>query len=235
MSHLSRHQNKDLIKKLIFFLVGIILIGILVFQIGLKSIINTTLFINSAISGNDAGESSQSDEDFFGTLRIYEPPNATNSAEIIISGEVSEYDKLQFYINNTKVDEKKAKESFEEQIGKLKSGENKVYVVALSANGKNKKESEHFTVYYKNEPPSLEIGTPKDGDTVSKQEIQIEGKTDPNVSVSVNAQPVVVDYQGNFKKTFRLKEGENKLVFKAEDEAGNTKETTLTIRFVRDE
>lgn len=235
MSHLARHQNKDTIKKLVL-LVGIVgAVGFLALQVGLKSIINATLFINEATSGEDASTTAQTESDFFGTLQLDEPTSATNSAEIIVTGSTSEFDTLQFFINNTKVEEKSAEDSFEEKIGKLKVGENTLYVVAKTKNGKNKKESARYTVYYKNEPPKLEISMPKDGDTVTKQDLQIEGKTESNVSVSVNNQPIVVDYQGNFKKSFRLKEGENKLQFIAEDEAGNRKEATITIRYQRDE
>lgn len=235
MSHLTRHQNKDTIKKLLILVVIIGAVGFFAIQVGLKSLINATLFINEATSSGEETSTDQTESDFFGTLQFDEPVSATNSAEIIVTGSSSEFDTLQFFINNTKVEEKSAKESFEEKIGKLKVGENTLYVVARTKNGKNKKESSRYTVYYKNEPPKLEINMPKDGDNVTKQDLQIEGKTDANVSVSVNNQPVVVDYQGNFKKSLRLKEGENKLQFIAEDEAGNKKETTLTIRYQRDE
>ena len=236
MSHLSRHQNKDIIKKLAFFIIGIGILGFFAIQIGLKSIINTTLFLNETMSGNATENNSpEKSSDFFGTLNVDEPPNATNSADIMVSGESSEYEKLEYYINNTKVKEGTAKDSFEEKIGKLKPGENSVYILAKTEDGKNKKESARYTVYYKNEPPKLEINSPKDGDTVSKQDIQIEGKTDAEASVSVNNQPIVVDYQGNFKKTFRLKEGENKLNFVAEDEAGNRKESSITVKYQKDE
>ena len=235
MSHLARHQNKDAIKKLLILVVIIGAVGFLAIQVGLKSLINATLLINEATSNSEDTTADQLESDFFGTLQLDEPVSATNSAEIIVTGSSSEFDTLQFFINNTKVEEKSAKESFEEKIGKLKVGENTLYVVARTKNGKNKKDSSRYTVYYKNEPPKLEITMPKDGDNVTKQDLQIEGKTDANVSVSVNNQPIVVDYQGNFKKSLRLKEGENKLQFVAEDEAGNKKEATMTIRYQRDE
>lgn len=235
MSHLSRHQKKENLKKILLFLIGIGLLSFLAFQIGLKSLINATLLLNNSLSGKTAQESEAEESDFFGTLNVEDPPTATNAAEIIMSGETSEYDSVIFYINNTKAAEKKVTDTFEVQIGKLKEGENKIYVVAKTNDDKHKRESERYTVIYKKEPPTLEINTPKDGDTISKQEIQLEGKTDPNVTVSVNNRPVVVDYQGSFKKSFRLSEGENKLNFVAEDEAGNKKETTITIRYQRDE
>lgn len=235
MSHLSRHQNKELIKKLGFFLIGIALLSFAAFQIGLKSIINTTLLLNNVISGSTTAEDTEVNEAFFGTLRVDDPPNATNSAEIFISGDAGDFDNLVFYINNTKVEETKAKDSFNEKIGKLRAGENTIYVVAQTTKGNNKKESEKYTVFYKNQPPTLEVNTPKEGDTVSKQEIQLEGKTDTKVNIWVNNQPVVVDYQGNFKKSYRLKEGENKLLFLAEDEAGNTEQVELTVKYQKDE
>ncbi len=235
MSHLRKHQNKEIIKKVLFFLIGIALLGFFAFQSGLKSIINATLFLNTAISGTSETEYDAASEDFLGILTVDEPPHATSSSEIIISGVTTDFEKLDFYINNTKVSSIPAKESFEEKIGKLKVGENTVSVIAQTKNGKNKKESEKYTVYYKNEPPELEITAPKNGDTVTKQDIQFEGKTDPGVTISVNNLPVVVNYEGNFKKSMRLKEGDNRFIFRAKDEAGNTEETEITVKYERED
>ena len=72
-------------------------------------------------------------------------------------------------------------------------------------------------------------------ETKTKQELSVEGKTDVGVTVRINNQPVVVDVQGNFKKSIRLKEGENTLEVIAEDDAGNQEKKEIKVKYQKDE
>lgn len=206
------------------------------FQAGLKSIINSTVFLNN-VTGKNTETTQEKEDDFFGILNVDEPESATNAAKLIVSGDATEYEKVEYYINNVRVDTGKIKSNgiFSEEIGNLKSGENKIYVIAVSKDGKHEKESEVYIVTYKNEKPKLEIETPKDGDTVNKSEIQIKGTTDKDVTVRVNNQHVVIDLAGNFTTTYRLKEGDNKLEISATDIAGNIEKKEMTVKYEKGE
>lgn len=208
----------------------------ILFQVGLKTLIGATVLLNASNEDTN-NESSSSSELFIGSLSLDEPPTATNSAEFIITGEANAYDIVEFYINNTKIKEKKltSKKSFKETIGKLKQGENRVYVITKTKDEKQKKKSEIFTVVYKKDELEIEINSPKDGQTISKEEILIEGKTEPETTVHINNQPVVVDFEGKFKISYRLKEGENKLEFVARDIAGNVETKSITVTYEKDE
>jgi hypothetical protein len=220
------------------FVLIILSVGLLffLFQAGLKSIINSTVFINT-ITGKSTDSDIVKEEDFYGILNVDEPESATNAAALIVSGDATEYENVEYYINNVKVDSGKIKSNgtFSEEIGKLKSGENTIYIIAKSKNNKHETKSDVYSVTYLNEKPKLEIESPKDGDKVNKSEVQIKGKTGKEVTIRVNNQHVVIDVSGTFTTTFRLKEGDNKLEITATDIAGNVEKKEITVKYEKDE
>ncbi len=205
------------------------------FQAGLKSIINSTVFINT-VTGKNTEDIAVKEEDFYGILNVDQPEVATNAATLLISGDATDYDQIEYYINNVRVDTGKIKSNgtFTKEIGKLKSGENKIYVIAKTKDDKHEKQSNVYLVLYKSEKPKLEIETPKDGDKVNKNEIQIKGVTDKDVTVRVNGHHIVVDLAGNIISTYLLKEGDNKLEFTATDIAGNVEKKEMTVKYERE-
>ncbi|OGK13965.1 hypothetical protein A3A93_04945 [Candidatus Roizmanbacteria bacterium RIFCSPLOWO2_01_FULL_38_12] len=206
------------------------------FQIGLNSLINAAIFVNSIFSPDNKNVAKQSDT-FYGLLDIDEPPSATSSASLKISGHTAEYDTVDIYLNNIKVDSATPKSSgdFSKTIGSLRSGNNTIYFVANTANDKQEKKSDTYNVEYVSEPPQLEIESPADNAKVASQEIEVKGTTDNGVTLKLNNLPVVVDSQGNFKSSYRLKDGENKLELIATDIAGNETKNTLIVTREKDE
>jgi len=205
--------------------------------IGFRLLINSALFINALINPQSE-ESTQSKQDdaFYGTIDLDEPRTATNSAQIYVSGSVQDFDKVDIYVNNTKAQSVtvKGKSSFNEKVGTLKQGENKIYVIAR-VGSEQTKESDTFTVYYKKEPLKLEIESPTTDMKTSSQDLIIKGITDQGSSLRVNGQPIVIDLSGEFNSTYRLKEGENTLIFVATDAAGNTVEQEIKVTYQKDD
>lgn len=239
MSRLQQHRQKEQTKKILLLLVVIVILMGVFFQIGLKSIISATVFINNLVRGNTTSQNEVPEDaasSFYGIINIDEPEAATSEATIILSGDASEFEKVEFYLNNVKVEDATIKNgSFNEEIGRLREGENKVYILATADSGKIKKKSEVYTVNYINEPPELEIESPKDGDKTTNTEIQVKGKTDKGTSVRVNNFPVVVDFEGNFSTNVRLKEGENTIEVTSTDIAGNTEKKEIKVTREKDE
>ena len=120
-------------------------------------------------------------------------------------------------------------------MGDLKKESNTLYVRAQTNDEKEFKTSSKFTVIYKNDKPKLNISEPQDNSQTSKNEIPVVGTTDKDVSLTLNSRPLVVDYDGSFKNTVRLNEGENKLVFVATDIAGNQESKTITIKYQKED
>lgn len=236
MSRLSQYKKKEMTQKATFLFVVFIVLSILFFTFGFKLVIQSSIFLNNIFSKETVQEEQQSD-DFFGVLDVDPVPNATNSAKIIVSGSTNNYPKIAIYINSKKVSETNVERSgtFSEEVGDLKKGENSVYVRAIAEKEKKSKKSDTYQVTYLSDKPKLEVTEPSDNSTTNKQEIKVAGTTDKDVSISVNNAPVVVDINGKFQTTVRLKDGENKLEIIAEDIAGNQEKKTITVVYKKDD
>ncbi len=236
-SRLYQHKQHENNRKLLGLLFFILILTVFMAIVGFRLLINATIFISGLINPQTE-ETSQTkkNEDFYGIFDLDEPPTATNSAQIYVSGTVEDYDKLDIYINNTKAESVtvKGKSGFNEKIGPLKQGENKIYAIARSGT-EHSKESDTYTVFYKKDPLKLEIESPTPDMKTSAQDLIVKGVTDQGASLRVNGQPVVVDLSGEFSSTYRLKEGENVLMFVATDAAGNTVEQELKVTYQRED
>lgn len=234
MSRLETQQQKQFKKQFLVYTVLFFVIIILFFTFGLRILVNGTVYLTNMLYNQQ--DTKTGDDRFFGQLEVDSIPEATNSAQIRVAGFVSEYKRLDFYLNENKVEEKQVgnDQSFEVTINDLNPGQNELYIKAFADNNKQAK-SEVFTILYKTEKPKLEVSEPKDGDKTNKEEITIAGSTNIDGYIRVNNQPVVVDAQGGFRTTIRLREGENKLEIISSDAAGNEEKQTLTITYEKEE
>lgn len=196
------------------------------------------MFISNVTSGGENTKTAEKKDEFYGSLNIDDIPIATNSARFTVTGTVTNYDELEFYINGKKIKDLtfKSSDSFSEEIGSLQLGQNEVYFKALTKKSKEQKESPKYSILYKTVKPKLEILEPAQETTkTSNQEIKISGKTDQEVFIKINNLPTVIDSSGNFQTTIRLKEGENVIEVTAEDNAGNIERKTFTVSYQKDE
>ena len=209
----------------------VVLVALVVFMatIGLRLLINASYFIGSLAPGKPAVEEKK--DEFFGSLSVDSIPSATNSAEIEVVGSVTNYNTLEFYINDEKVEEKKfpSSDTFTIRIGDLKPGENEIYIKAIEKKQKQEKKTDVYTVVYKNEKPKLEVSEPANDTKTRKTEIKVAGTTNPETFIKVNGLPLVVTSDGQFQTNVQLKEGENKIEVVAEDDAGNSEQKTITV------
>ena len=228
-------QKNKLTRTITLFVIILLISLILVSTVGFKLLLNTSVFVANLFS-KSTPQSLNKTSDVYGSINIDNIPTATNSAKIIVSGSVVNYDKLEFFINDEKVKEEdlKANDSFSEEVGDLEKGNNEVYVKALTADGKSKKTTNTYSVLFKDEKPKLDIKEPQDKAVVSQSEIVLKGATDKEVFIRVNDLPVVVDAAGNFQTSLRLKEGDNMIEVVASDIAGNSETTTLTVNYQKE-
>ena len=230
-------QGKRDIKSTVFIFLGILVVLIyFIFTVGFKIILNGSVYIANLFSKDSTTPLTKS-EDIYGLINIDNIPVATNSARIVVSGSVLNFSNLKFYINGEKVEETDliSSDSFTQEIGDLEKGSNEVFIKASTNDGKNSKKTTIYKVTFIDEKPLLEISDPQDKSTTSKSEIQINGKTNKEIFVKVNDLPIVVDANGNFHTSVRLKEGENSIVVIAADIAGNTEEKTLAVTYQKEE
>lgn len=219
---------------IILYVVILFLILYFIFTFGIKFLLNTSSFISGLFPQPSAKPLSKT-EDNFSSIDIISIPQATNSAKIIISGSILNFDILDFYINAKKVKEiESSSDTFSEEIGDLEKGDNNVYILAKSRNSKVEKNTITYKIFYKNEKPKLEINEPADNSTTHNLEIKVKGSTDKEVYIRVNDLPVIVDANGSFETSVRLKDGDNQIIVFAQDIAGNIETKSLKITYQKD-
>lgn len=74
-------------------------------------------------------------------------------------------------------------------------------------------------------PPHLKVLTPNENDVVANKELTVKGITDPDVTIKVNNQPVLVGDDGNFSVNLNIFEGTKEIVVIAKSRSG--KETVI--------
>lgn len=231
---IETQQQKQFKRQLLIYSIVFFIIILLFFTFGLRILVNGTVYLTNMFSNTQ--DNGQTNDRFFGQLEVDSIPEATNSAKIVVAGFATEYKRLDFYLNDNKIDEKNLgnDQSFEVTLGDLNPGENTFYIKAFSSDSKKQTKSTIYTISYKTEKPKLDISDPKDGDKTHNEEITVAGTTNADSYIRVNNQPVVVDTQGKFSTTVRLKEGENKIEVISSDTAGNEEKKTITITYEKD-
>lgn len=73
-------------------------------------------------------------------------------------------------------------------------------------------------------PPSLEVSQPVADMTTNQGVLEILGKTNPAVYLTINNQEVYIDKEGNFKTEIELSEGINLITIQAKNRFGKTNE-----------
>jgi cytoskeleton protein RodZ len=87
-----------------------------------------------------------------------------------------------------------------------------------------------FQWYQLQRPPTLEISQPESNQVVGPQVI-VSGQTDPEALVTVNAEPVSLQPDGEFEtQVFMPREGLNTITIEAEDGQGKTNLQQRTVR-----
>jgi len=235
MTRLQSHQKKQMVRTIIFYSVILICFFIFILTVGLKVLLNASVFIAN-LTAKKAVQTTSKSDDFIGSVDIDNIPSATNSARIVVSGSILNYDTLTFFINGENIKETNisSQTSFSEEIGDLLKGNNEVYIQAKTKDLIEQKQSQKFTVTYKSDKPKLDIKEPQDNSKTSNTDINVNGSTDKETFIQVNDGPVVVDSQGNFQTSVRLHDGDNKIKITAQDVAGNIEEKTITVTFQKD-
>jgi hypothetical protein len=228
-SRLAKREQKKLSQQIIMFLVGAVAIVLLFWFVVLPA---TIKFVASLGGSENTG----GDDTLPPQVPIFSAPlTATSSAKIILSGfgeAGSELVILQGGTEKTRV-----------TIGddgsfgltmQLEPGENVLSGYSVDQTGNESAESKRYTVVFDDEPPELEITEPVDGANITLRKNQlttIKGTTDENARVELNGRLVYASADGTFSTTYQLSEGDNQLLFKAIDEAGNTTEKTIKVTF----
>ncbi len=230
-SRLNKNLEKKTRKTIVLSIIGIIIVLFLLFKFGIELLVNFSVFL----SGSKAQQNQQSSTQInFIPPPILNPlPSATNSAEIIISGKAQKNMTVSLYINNSKVDQVQVDNDGNYTFSQtLENGDNQIKTRA-EVNNKQSDFSDTFDVIFKNSQPTLDVSYPSDGQQFKKDQntVNVAGKTDPGVSVTVNGFWAVIDDNNNFSYTLPLQNGDNQIKIIATDQAGNKTEKDLKVNY----
>lgn len=232
-SRLKYNLEKRAYHTIVLAVVGIIAIIVVLVLFGTKILIGF-----STLSENFQAKSSPSDSQSK-TKTYVAPPqlnpivDATNSAQIAISGFGEQGQSIHLYRNGELVDKTTVRNDnhFKFPSISLQNGENTIKALAVTADNNKSDYSNEITVNYLSKPPEITINQPHDGQGFDRNAgpVNIEGQTDPGATVTINGFVAIVDDQGKFSYLYKLQDGDNTITAIAKDAAGNQATTTLHI------
>jgi len=218
-------------KNLALNILGIFLIILLVLKFGIPFLVNLSLFLSG--QKNNQVQTVIQDTTFIAPPVLDSFPEATSSANVVISGIASKDQTVNLYINGNLTDNIKTKDDgkfvFKETIS---PGDNTIQTKA-AVNGKESDFSNTIVTTLKSAPPSLNVISPSDGQSFSKDQntANVTGTTDPDVKVTVNGFWAITDSGGNFSYDLPLQNGDNTIKVDAIDLAGNKTEKTIKVNY----
>jgi len=169
------------------------------------------------------------------------PPNvwaeytATNSAQISVYGYGEAEATVTLTLNKNKTGEVITGQdgTFVFDNVSLKEGENDINAVATDQANNTSHPSDTFKVWFYSKPPKLEISQPTDNQKFSgtDNKVEIKGQTGPENKVIINGRMAVVRDDGLFIFSLSLVSGDNTLVIKATDIAGNISQKELIVSY----
>ncbi len=166
--------------------------------------------------------------------RLVVPFEATNSSRIAIKGFAEKNVMVELLKNDVSVGKMLANNAGEFAFGDilLDQGESSFTAIAISDVSGSSDPSKELKVFFKDVLPELLMISPsEDAVTVDNPDIDIAGKSEKGVSVTVNGRVAMVDDAGKFKIRYQLSSGKNNLEIIVTDIAGNVIKKNITITY----
>lgn len=163
------------------------------------------------------------------------PYEATNTAQINISGYSTPGAKVELFVDDERKDtvDVSSDGNFSFKNISLSLGTNNIYGKTIDDAEKESLPSKTLKIIYDNEKPTLSIFEPEDSKTINggEKKIKISGKTEVGANVYINNTQLIVDKEGNFSQTLDINEGDNDFNIKAVDQAFNAREITRKVTY----
>lgn len=231
-SRLEEISQKRSLRNTIIILAGVVSLMVLIFFYGIPLVINLSILADKLRGNNDVdmpvNSASYIAPPVLDTLR-----DATNSAEIIISGSALPNQVIKLYINGKYIEKTTVHDNrnFIFQNIKLEPGDNQIKAKATVPD-KESDYSKNMMIVYRNKEPNLDITSPQDNQSISNgdRQVKVTGKTDPSVRVTVNDYWAIVESDGNFSYLLHLQKGDNTIKVAAVDDAGSKTEKVIKVK-----
>lgn len=234
-SHLKNTRINQSKKTFFLTVSGLIVLIVILAIFGQSILINYSVLL-----GETKEEISITSEvkhpDFITSPMLDRTINATNSANVNLTGFISTTEKVQvrLYVNDELADvvDPDPSGQFKFIDIKLNEGLNKIKSKAV-LKGKTSDYSNILEIRYLKNEPKLVIEYPAEGTsfTSGNSTLSITGKTDPGNSVTINGYTVIIKKEGGFTYDINMKQGDNTFNIIASDSAGNNIEKVIKVNY----
>lgn len=220
-------------KKFIWSIIISLTLFFVLFKWGLPLIIGPLSKINQVPKTTESTTSSNA---FLPPPVLNIPFEATNSAQLLISGNSTPEAKVEIYLDDSLVSSTKTNPSgeFISDLITLTQGTNNIYGKTIDEDDKESLPSKNIQLVYSSDLPPLEISEPSDNKEIKggDKKITISGKTEAEVEVLVNNSRVIVKNDGTFTTTINLNDGDNPINIKATNIFGNSTIKDLVVKYL---
>ncbi len=233
-SRLSKNYQKKSRQTLILSILGIGAVLFLLFRYGIPLISDASFLFGRVTSTSKSSDVKKEEEAPVPAPDIDPLPKATKEQNIKVGGTSLRGLKVALYLNGSIEDETDANDdgTFEFEV-ELTEGDNILKAKAIRQD-KESEFSNSVNIVFKKEGPELSIESPSDNSELKGQNpIEVKGKTDPQVTVTVNDFQAVSASDGSYSYFLTLKEGGNEIKVVAVDLAGNKTEKTIRVNYSR--
>lgn len=164
-------------------------------------------------------------------------PEATNSGMITVSGFAQPGVEVELFVNGTEYKKILSDDAgvFEFQKVNISDGDNSIYAYAVSSRGQRSEKSKAYTIVLDKTAPAITLSSPAEGEVFrgSTQRIAtFQGIISEESSrVFIGERMAIVQTDGSFSLPYQMIEGDQEIIIKAIDEAGNENELTVKIRW----
>lgn len=232
-SRLRRQEEKLARRKIAVGVIGIVAVSAFLLLFGVRLLVAFSLFVDRIRGGSP--DTLQTDQSLLLPPVLESLPQATNSATISVSGSANPDSTLMLFIDGDEYTRIPVGEDGSFEIQDIPVDTGKVTVSARSTDGKETVSdiSNTISTTIDRTPPDLDITKPADNETIrdGTNSVAVEGTTDPDARLTINDRIVVVRSNGSFSYNMPLNDGENTLVFKAVDLAGNSIEVDRRVTY----
>jgi bacillopeptidase F len=223
-SRLKSSLKKRAYHNIVLAVLGVLAIIIILVVFGTKILIGFSLLTERG-NGNDAAANVTKTTVYVAPPILNPVVDATNSAQIAVSGKGLADQTIKIYVNGNVVDDTTVQDdnNFNFASVHLQSGQNTIKAIALDKDKNKSDYSNELTISMLNKAPELTVNQPQDGQGFDRNAgpVSILGQTDPGAQVTINDFVAIVDDQGKFSYLYNLKDGDNDLKINATDDAGN--------------
>jgi hypothetical protein len=229
-SRLTRKADEQITRKTVFLGVVTMLLFLSVVIFGLPLLIKFSVFLGNARKTNDVIKEKVLPPQ---APRPILPFEATNTAKINLSGVAEPNVKVVLLKSDVNLMEEmvSGEGTFVFENIELDKGENIFNMIAESEKSGTSDLSKQIKIIYDDQAPTITMENPaEDSITVDSIDFDVSGKTEKDVSVSINGHVAMVDDSGNFKLKIQLNAGDNDVEIVARDLAENETRKKVKIK-----